>query len=699
MKTGPKRHFINQYLIKNFSIGKKGKEKVFVYSKKYGFLPNQNPSNVAAERNFYEDGVDENITLYENNHLNKIIDRISNTPHLEAVNNADASEIISHYSVRSKSIRNLLMKGANQLFDELSKQISNPKNLKQRLGLNYHHPSKQFVKLLDAFIHKVPKIHGFIIPDRTIRRVFYLKFREMWDEEINHNLFMLLEILKSKSDEIPQMVDDSHNRALAESLAPEGRKDFLRQLQWKVIDTKKKLILPDCIVLVEQKDSDEIISIMGIDNEQINRILMPISNYKILIGTNNDNFHIDEKSFNENSIAVCEEFYIFSEESDELKEKIQFIGNISKNTFNASIPKIFEEIFEEYHTTEIKKEILNDDDIDVIKSYYVKFNGFPDDFEFKVISEEVHAIFKALAKDMPFSILGGLVFTFSPISDIEAAYPDLDMKQIRNETDFHFCHLYKYDSGKPVGEIYLSGNYAYALIGDDEKDIRAAYAALVRTLSSLYAHQVFWDVYSKDYMQLNNDPIDLLFFDKLASIWDAYYSRRVVTNVSSDSIDYFTDELSEQLTLCKKEILQHRLDYRFHGDINQFLQISITPIIKLLTAASELIAFCHSKEIEISKHLLNQVLNASELDGLNWLKVLSDDLANIFENKQDIEAFTALMPYIEKIYFLHQIYFDVSGNGGIKVEVPLFSDNSVLAKESISRLWAKLTSTLKRVFS
>ena len=698
MATGPKRHFINQYLLKQFSTGKKGKERVNVYSKKFGFLANQSTINVAAERNFYEDDVDENITLYESNTLNNLIDKICSKVHMEAVASEDAAEIIGHYSVRGKSIRNLLLKGANQFFDELSNQISEPKNLKKKLGINHHQPSKEFLKAINELIPRIPKINGFKIPDRTIRRVFYLKLREMWDEEINPNLFMILDILNSKSDEIPQMVDDSHNRALTESLAPEGRKYFLRQLQWKVIETETKLILPDCVVLAETKDSNEIISIMGIDNDQVSRILMPISNYKVLIGTINDNFQIDEQSFNENSIGACEEFFIFSEDSAELKENIQYIGNKSERTFNESIPKIFEEIFEKYHSTEVKKERLIDDDVDVIKSYYVKFNGFPDDFEFKIISDEVHAIFKALAEEMPFSILGGLVFTFSPISDIEAEYPDLEMEQIRREKDFHFCQLYKYDSGKPVGEIYLSGNYAYALIGNDEKDSRAAYAALVRTLSSLYAHQVFWDVYSRDYVRLNNDPIDTLFFSKLSSIWDAYYSRRVVTNISSDSVEYFTRELSEQLKLCRQELLQQRLDYRFHGNIGKFLEISITPIIKLLSSAAELIAFCRSKKIEISDQLLKQIHNADELDGLAWLKVLSDDLENIFENTQDIKAYAALISYVEKLYFLHQIYFAVSENCEIRVEVPLFSDNPVLAKESISRFWNKLTSPLKRLF-
>lgn len=197
---------------------------------------------------------------------------------------------------------------------------------------------------------------------------------------------------------------------------------------------------------------------------------------------------------------------------------------------------------------------------------------------------------------------------------------------------------------------------------------------------------------------MESDSVDSFFFTKLSPIWDAYFSRRIVAHFDNTRLESFIDDLSIQCENCNRELLEYRMDYRFHGNINKFLELTIAPIIRLIASAAELIAFCTIKEIELPLNNSKLKESSSKIGGLSWLEVLSDDLINIFENRHDINSYTALMAYVEKFYFFHQIYFDVLENGEVRVEIPLLSDSHILAKESVSRFWNKLASPIIKLF-
>jgi hypothetical protein len=82
----------------------------------------------------------------------------------------------------------------------------------------------------------------------------------------------------------PALIRDGHNKALSSGLAPDGRTEILRALNWQVLpSTDDGFVLPDCVALGVDGEAGLKPLILA-DLDKVTAVLMPLATERLLVG-------------------------------------------------------------------------------------------------------------------------------------------------------------------------------------------------------------------------------------------------------------------------------------------------------------------------------------------------------------------------------------------------------------------------------
>ncbi|WP_017314601.1 DUF4238 domain-containing protein [Mastigocladopsis repens] len=310
--SGVRHHILPRFLLKGFASRSK-REQVFTWQYRKEEKPFEiNIINVSVVKHFYgsegEANADPEITKLEVKY-SVLIDGLRQRSHqgeVVEVNESRIADFIAHLVIRTKHLRESLYESTDNLLLEFHKCFSNFNNIKKVIlnKLKLEKPNT----LLQLLLSKGPN---------------FLDERELELKTIFESLILII------NNELPKVVRETHNQALAENPAPEIRANIYRELQWFVYKSNIPLILGDTGCLFEISGSRRFKSFHD-KEDKIKNVFLPIASNLLLIGTNSEISQINLKAINE-AIAKCSrEFFVCSEYSVDINNLLPLIGKESE---------------------------------------------------------------------------------------------------------------------------------------------------------------------------------------------------------------------------------------------------------------------------------------------------------------------------------------------------------------------------------
>lgn len=284
--SGRKQHFIPQFVLRQFGEDAKGKKKqVRVFQRERTFI--SAPDGIGAAREFYsainddEATLDDIITGAEIEYA-KIHRSLIDAPHEGSIDSEAASRLVCHLSVRGANLREAMSAGSEYAIRKAMDVFSNSQKLRQILGLSGSEPSGKLKIRLDQFYNEnKAKIRKSGMSRHEFRIFAFRHVNRNWDSNFENSIPQMF--ASYSGIDFSALAAEAHKNILSEDLEPEKRVEAFSRLPWRVVETHQPLILPDCVIIVD--DADEgVIPASFVGSARLRGALFPLTPNKALCG-------------------------------------------------------------------------------------------------------------------------------------------------------------------------------------------------------------------------------------------------------------------------------------------------------------------------------------------------------------------------------------------------------------------------------
>jgi len=177
------------------------------------------------------------------------------------------------------------------------------------------------------------------------------------------------------------------------------------------------------------------------------------------------------------------------------------------------------------------------------------------------------------------------------------------------------------------------------------------------------------------------DEWEAWLYSHMHTAWIAYFASRISARFNPEVASGYRNIMLAVLEKARETIPRERLAYRSHGDLHQFLELSISSIGAVMTYAGTLLGHCDGlcQPVYDDNGCLTQVL---ETMGLQlWVDALRRDLARLFERRDEwksVQEFLALNRHIERVFWQFGVFPWRNDQGKVRIEIPLGTDIALL---------------------
>lgn len=334
--AGTRHHIIPKFLQKGFASEiqkKKGKEIVFTWMYRKEAEPCRlATTNIGVEEHFYgrngEPNVDDKITLLETYQYAPLLKKLrtkSDKTGVVVVNEPLIADFISHLCTRTKNFRESFSQSTDYCMAEIDNYFSDFIKIKNFL---IKHPAKSenFIKL-KAMAASNPNI---------------LDSRKTEIESLFQSFFIAIK------SEFPRLVKETHNHALIKISSSQVIVESCRRMRWFLYSfNRPSVILGDSGCLFEIAGLKDYKIFYGKD-EKIRQVFLPIAANKLLIGTISGTPKINIKKINREMAKCSQEFFIYSEKSEEMAKLASLIGTKSGILSQVDLEQIISKVLQSY---------------------------------------------------------------------------------------------------------------------------------------------------------------------------------------------------------------------------------------------------------------------------------------------------------------------------------------------------------------
>jgi hypothetical protein len=328
--AGRKQHFIPQALQKGFGSAKGKKTQVYVFKK--GQEPYlSSTEGVAAQRDFYsepseEKSLDDRITTYEGDVLAPAVAALRESP-AGRFDSHIAAAVVLHLSIRSAFVRGSLSVAATELLGHFAGQMRSDGTARVLLGLDSLDSESMLVTSIEEDI-----ISRFALMPESARKALaklaHFRAREKFPQMFPDLAALVLQQFQILLGRMPELIGNSHSRALDRDLVPAARLERLRAMGWQIIEVQppSHFVLPDCLALgCKTADFTEMEPYWLLNDEELAGVVMPVSSSKVLVGCLGT-AQVDVDSLNR-SFSQCSLDFIISSQADaQTAGDAKFIG-------------------------------------------------------------------------------------------------------------------------------------------------------------------------------------------------------------------------------------------------------------------------------------------------------------------------------------------------------------------------------------
>lgn len=339
--AGVRHHILPRFLLKGFASRIQG-DGVFTFLYRKHKTPFEtNIINIGAEKYFYgergEISADDVITILDSEYAYMVEELRGKGDGVEVLDTR-VEEFAVHLLLRAKLLRDFFKNSFAYLTDAIIEYFSDTENVK-----------KYFKKHPDLIEEKIKKeCKNRSIPRRQ-RVMLMKKYKQMLPNVIENQRQVLEDMCKYISGyaikELPKIVKNTHNKALAE-MSPSGiRVNRFKHLRWFVYKPTKQIILGDAGCLYEM-DGKKRFGVIYEEAKQIKNIFLPLSSHCMLAGVSSPESQFNFDVINE-AIAKCsQEYFVCSSHSEDFLKLCTIIGEDAAILTNDALEQIVDELMQ-----------------------------------------------------------------------------------------------------------------------------------------------------------------------------------------------------------------------------------------------------------------------------------------------------------------------------------------------------------------
>lgn len=719
--SGRKQHHIPQSVLRAFETPSKGKKtQVWVFSKRNQFKAPTD--DVAAERHFYSelstDGtktLDDLITDYENGFTNQI-SSLRSVPVGASADAAIAAEVIAHLTIRNAHLRNSFSGGIRLLVEQATDLFCNDQNIRTLFGIDGKTFSPAMTARVDEQLASDPRFAATGLPREVLHKISFMAMKENFNRFVTNSLPLMQIALTQFSIEAPSFMRTGQNKALSAGLVPDARTAALGKFHWTVRGAPEGgLVLPDCVALGIEGESQPQPLIMN-DLDKLDYVLMPLTPEKMLLGSRKPDTSPALERFNYDAAACSHDFIVSNRNGSDRAELTTLLGSRSQLSIEEAIRQSFEGFKTEYNfpTTTLAPEVahyagVQEEPAAIVPAalnYRVSFQGIADEATAKRIAAVLDGIVRELSPMMSLDRLDG--FTFA--EDYEAALRDLDrgfetngtLKPTKNDYGVGVAMTpIVFRNGVVKSRVVARMWIANGLVSEDNEAQQIALHMIISQLAHVACVQLLDEALPGFFMSRLENSYQAFLYPCVDSAWSGYFAAR-----ASAIFDPNSEFAYRELTLAA---LQHaltaipvaRLAYRFDGNMDKLMGVTLPAVTALLNHIGHLLGHCDG--IQRAAFEDEQLEASFEKAGLRaWIDLFHGDLATIWDRRgqwSSIEEFFLLNRHAERLLWAFGMFPWKTDEGAVWVKVPYGEDTPHLqgAQPIPRKLWARFLGYLKDI--
>jgi hypothetical protein len=635
--------------------------------------------------------LDDEITDYEvafGRHLHEL----KNAPIDQAVDSAIAAEIIAHLTIRNAHLRRTFTGGVTTLLNRAVEVFCNQATLGPILGIDQDTPTEKFKALIDEHLVGNPAIAAAGLPARVLYQIAHMMLKERFRTFFAEQVPFMTTMLGTLTAQAPAFIRDSHNKILSTTLAPDGRIEPLKELNWRVMPCPSEgFVLPDCVALATDDQSGFKPLIMA-DLKEITVVLMPLSSERMLVGFGPSQPVPGLDDFNEAAVKASHNFFIAGRLDQRLKGLADSIGKTSGQFIDETIGSTFSDFLAERIPASAAGAVPNSDDLGSQDTeieqippqpprYSVDFFGCADQETANAIIANLYTVTEALVQIMPLDRLDGITFA----SDYPAALRDLkrgfpDAAPLQPTTEEYGASVAMAPSVLRDGvckvHIVLRGEIGHSLINEDENVWRPALQLLVGQLAHAASIQILDESLPGVLLKPIEDRYDAFLYACIHAAWTGYFTARASAAFYPEAGLAHQELLLSVLKRAQNDIPAARLAYRFHGDIDKLLEIALPRIAEILRFSGSVLG--HYDGLENSSFDDPALIAMVEAMGLcDWLALFDSELPWLWDRRRkwaSFNEFLMLNRHVERLLWSYGLIPWRTDEGQIYITVPVASD-------------------------
>ncbi|QQN66752.1 hypothetical protein JIR23_14225 [Bradyrhizobium diazoefficiens] len=683
-------------------------------------------TDVGVEAHFYSelspDGtptLDDKITEYEDAAAQRLQLLKGGPAHAE-VDAEIAAELVAHLTIRNAHLRGTFTMAARKLFGQAIDVFCDETRTRQILGIDGSSPPQALKDLIDGQLNDNPAFRAFGLPAHVLYQVAQMTLREQFKSYFAEQVLHIAAAMDHLVTQAPAYVRDGHNKVLSTTLAPDPRIAKLKALSWRVMPSPGEgFVLPDCVAL-GLDDATGLKPLMMADLDLVTVVLMPLSTDRMLAGLHSSAIVPDLNDFNRAAAASSHNFFIAARRDDSLTNLSQVIGGVSTEFVRSTIGSVFGEFLASRAVShdpngsdaigERPKTDLPDAErheaSPVAPTYTIEFHSCANEATRDKIAATVRVITDSLVQMMPLDRLDGITFSH----DIAVSLRDLDrgfeasapLQPTREDygTGVAMAPLVV-RNGVIKSHIVIQGEIGHGLISDDEALWRLCLHTVARQLAFAASAQILDEALPGVLLRKFDERFDGFLYGTVHSAWTGYFSSRASAALYPEAGDAQRELLLSVLHRAANDIPAARLAYRFHGNLDQFLDVAMPRIGDVLQFCGTVLG--HYDGLEKSILDDSVVLAALERSGLrDWITLFDTDLSRLWDRRGNwvsFDEFLALNRHVERLLWQFGLFPWRTEDGRISISVPLGTDMDKLVgwRPRLRLIRTRLAGRIKRL--
>jgi len=598
--AGKVQHEIPQLYQRGFLIPRTGNaERIWVFRVDKVF-----PSNIdrsGAESYFYselpkagERTLDDDITDYEDERLTDLVSTLRAHRPGDIVDGDTAAEVIAHLTTRNAHIRGTFKSGLETMAAGAQEVFTDEDNVRRMAGIDGPMIPDRFRELITNVIDKLPIPNREQIPTQLLEMLIFAFAREGFSSIFENQIPQLRAQLAMMAKVAPSMIRDSHNKALAESLVPDGRAQDLSGFTWRIEESPVDLILPDCVAVAFGDDGAEPLMMAGSGKKDV--IVLPLTTRTALVGGRHGVAETNLSAFNATAAVCSHAYFLASSRAPELEILATQIGAYGAQMMESVVQSSFDKLLR------ADERLAGAEPIPTLAApaggpITLTIQGAFEADDLPKIIDAVKEVLAQAAWTMGFERLDGITIADDypgAVAAIDRGMPGISNATARDDefgTGIAQAISVRRD-GVMKNHVAFSPLSPTNLLSENEAD--RAWAG--RALASQIAHSDITKIFDETLPGIMFSPTcqGLGAHRQRATYpaWLSYFAARATADFDPSQLGVFQGHLLHALEIAYRVIPKERFDYRTHGDLERLIEVTFPLVMTVLEQAASLLGTC-----------------------------------------------------------------------------------------------------------